>query len=304
MVVMVSMLGVALIGERLIATCWQTSISAYYYTTAHSIFVAGLCTIGALFIVYEGSSDTEDALLNLAGILAFVVAMVPTSRPDLLCGSYVLPKYEVTHMITNNVWSVVIALGTVQALYWTLARRSTSSRKTSPLGIVTLVVFWAVMIIGLTGLIFFRKQFDSIAHYAAAVTMFVAIIATVGITAFLVKHQDESKSRHRRGYYRWYASIAAAMIGTLLTVIALHFALDAWNHWIIAIEALLILEFAAYWAIQTIELWNTPNRNEMMSEKDKALLAEGRTPESPAPVAPAPSMTVKPPRAERVLRAL
>jgi hypothetical protein len=38
MAVMIVMLGTAVIGERLMATCWQTSISAYYFTTAHSIF--------------------------------------------------------------------------------------------------------------------------------------------------------------------------------------------------------------------------------------------------------------------------
>jgi hypothetical protein len=44
--VMVVMLGAAVIGERLTATCWQTSISAYYFTTAHSIFIAALGSVG------------------------------------------------------------------------------------------------------------------------------------------------------------------------------------------------------------------------------------------------------------------
>src|SRR5271156_5020787 len=85
MAVMVVMLGAAVLGERLTASCWQTSISAYYFTSAHSVFVAALCALGTLLIVYTGSTDTEDTLLNLAGILAFIVAMVPTSRPAL-CG--------------------------------------------------------------------------------------------------------------------------------------------------------------------------------------------------------------------------
>ena len=55
------------------------------------MFIGALCAIGALLIVYKGSKDTEDVLLNLAGILAFVVAFVPTSRPVLLCGESALP---------------------------------------------------------------------------------------------------------------------------------------------------------------------------------------------------------------------
>ena len=38
-----------------------------------------------MLIVYQGCSDTENTLLNLAGVLALVIATVPTSRPLLLC---------------------------------------------------------------------------------------------------------------------------------------------------------------------------------------------------------------------------
>ena len=37
--VMLVMLGAALIIERARATCWQTSISAYYFTSAHAVFI-------------------------------------------------------------------------------------------------------------------------------------------------------------------------------------------------------------------------------------------------------------------------
>jgi hypothetical protein len=112
MAVMIVMLGAATIGERLRASCWQTSTSAYYFTTAHSMFAAALSALGVQFIVYKGSSDTEDVLLTLAGILAFIVAMVPTTRPVLLCGRHDLPAdYNVKYAITNNVWAVVVAPG-------------------------------------------------------------------------------------------------------------------------------------------------------------------------------------------------
>ena len=82
LVVMVVMLFASLIVVAITTDgCWQTSISAYYYTAAHSVFVASLCALGILLITYRGSNDTEDILLDLAGVLAFVVAMVPTARP-------------------------------------------------------------------------------------------------------------------------------------------------------------------------------------------------------------------------------
>ena len=109
--VMLVMLGAALIIERARATCWQTSISAYYFTAAHAVFIGAICAIGTLLIVYKGSTDTEDVLLNLAGILAFVVAFVPTSRPVLLCGASSLPVDAVTNAaVVANVWALVVAL--------------------------------------------------------------------------------------------------------------------------------------------------------------------------------------------------
>jgi hypothetical protein len=80
MVVLIVTLGAAVLGQRLASTCWQTSISAYYHTAAHNVFIAAICGIGVLMIVYHGSSNTENVLLTVAGLLAFVVAMVPINR--------------------------------------------------------------------------------------------------------------------------------------------------------------------------------------------------------------------------------
>src|SRR5690349_22115392 len=62
---------------------FQNSISAYYYTSSHSVFIASLCAVGACLIVYQGRTTTEDALLNFSGLLAFAVGLVPTGREPL-----------------------------------------------------------------------------------------------------------------------------------------------------------------------------------------------------------------------------
>jgi hypothetical protein len=275
MVVMIVMLAVAVIGERLTATCWQTSISAYYFTSAHGIFIAALCAIGVFLIVYKGSNDTEDVLLNLAGILAFIVAMVPTSRP-VLCGWGLPADYQVDNAVANNVWAVIIALAVARVLAWSMYRKTRTSEPKSPLGVVSQWVLRAVVAIGLIGFLFFRKQFDSNAHGLAAVAMFIAIIVVVVLTAFLVSRQDLSP--HKRLYHFVYRVIAAAMIATLVTVVVLHFVLDDWNHWVIVVEAALIGEFAAYWAVQTVELWQHPDRNELIPPEKQPQLAVASEP--------------------------
>ena len=48
--------------------CWQTSISAYYYTPVQGFLVAALVTIGVSLVALRGNTDWEDVLLNMAGV--------------------------------------------------------------------------------------------------------------------------------------------------------------------------------------------------------------------------------------------
>jgi hypothetical protein len=56
------------------------SVSAYYYTPAQAIFVGGLIGLGACMIALKGTTPVEDVFLNLGGVFAAVVAIVPTGR--------------------------------------------------------------------------------------------------------------------------------------------------------------------------------------------------------------------------------
>lgn len=85
MVVLVILLGAAVTIESAQSGNLQDSISAYYYTPAHSVFVASLCAVGACLVIYRGRTDLGDVILNGAGFLAFVVAFVPTSRGEAEC---------------------------------------------------------------------------------------------------------------------------------------------------------------------------------------------------------------------------
>jgi hypothetical protein len=263
--VMLVMLGAALLSERAHATCWQTSISAYYFTSAHGVFIASLCAIGTLLIVYKGSKDTEDVLLNLAGILAFVVALVPTSRPVLFCGDASLPDGAVTDgAIIRNVWALAVALVVARGASWWMYRRTGTGRDRSTLGNVALWVQRAVLAIGVVTLIAIPEWFVANAHGVAAVAMFSAFIVTVLINAFLAGHQDEDKCPHHRLYHVAYQAISVAMVLTLVAAVAVHLILDDFNHVVLVVEVALIFEFGAYWVVQTIELWSVSTRDELV----------------------------------------
>jgi cytochrome b561 len=263
--VMLVLLAAALIVERAGATCWQTSISAYYFTSAHGVFIGAICAIGTLLIVYKGSRDTEDILLNLAGILAFVVAFVPTSRPVLLCGGSALPVGALTDdAVVDNVWALVVALVLARVASWWMYRRTRTGRARSPLGEVATWVQRAVLAVGLLTLILAPEWFVANAHGIAAVTMFVSFIVTVLINAFLAGRQDEDKCPNMRTYHRIYQVISLTMALTLVAAVTVHLVLDGFNHAVLVVEVALIAEFGAYWLVQTVELWNTSIRDDVV----------------------------------------
>ena len=266
LVVMVVMLFASLIVVALnTGGCWQTSISAYYYTAAHSVFVAALCAIGILLITYRGSNDTEDILLDLAGVLAFVVAMVPTTRPGHICGP-ALPDYVVDPSIRNNVWAVIAGL-TFAKVGASVLYRSWRAGPSglSPYGRWAFAFFWAVTLFGVVAFVFFPTQFADNGHTVAAILMFGCIIAMVVINAYLAGNSPDCDA----GYVRSYRVIALAMGASLLVVAISHQLFNpdghGWNYAVIVAEVLLISLFGVYWALQTRELWDTTDRAEKVT---------------------------------------
>ena len=77
----VGLLGVAIAIEwRTVPShCFQTSISAYYYTPVRAIFVGAMMAVGLALIVYKGRKWPEDLCLNIAGLLAPIIAVAPTT---------------------------------------------------------------------------------------------------------------------------------------------------------------------------------------------------------------------------------
>lgn len=62
-------------------TVMMDSLSAFYYSPARSLFVGTLVAVGVALVAYRGYTRGENFLLNAAGVLAVVVALVPTVDP-------------------------------------------------------------------------------------------------------------------------------------------------------------------------------------------------------------------------------
>jgi hypothetical protein len=271
------MLAAAIIIERIATDCWQAALSEYFYTSAHSIFIAALLGLATLFFVYRGSSDTEDALLTLAGVAALVAALVPQGRPEV-CKPPFLPDYvNFDAVVRPNLVAVVVALVLGWALTMWQHRYNRSWQTRSAGGTLALYFLRLVVAGGLIVLFFWPKVFSEHAHGAAGVLMLSAFIATVFSAAYLAKREERSPDR--RNYWRFYQVIAGMMLITLIAVVTVHI-----THpelfgvlWVTILESALILEFGAYWVVQTIDLWDSPDRSERLSDADRDLLAQRRT---------------------------
>ncbi|HEX5144360.1 MAG TPA: diphosphate--fructose-6-phosphate 1-phosphotransferase [Mycobacterium sp.] len=278
--------------------CWQNSISAFYFTTSHAVFIAALCAAGACMIAYKGTTRAEDVLLNFSGFLAFVVAFVPTASPTNnpkdtaapVCGLWLPTLDTASAAVSNNIVALLIATVAGVAVYLFVADRAKpapvseipygGAENGGPVARIAGFVLRAAQVVApvvvvialVAGLVWFavdRRSFTVNGHGAAAIGLFTGMIAVVILYAcYAAQHFCRCASRGR--FAAFYLAIAVAMTATLIAVTALHVGLPTWNHWILALETLLILEFSAFWTVQTIDSWNGPYQPAVTKDSQQA----------------------------------
>ncbi|HUO37872.1 MAG TPA: diphosphate--fructose-6-phosphate 1-phosphotransferase [Mycobacterium sp.] len=268
MVVLVVFLAAAILIARLSATCLQSTISDYYFTTAHPVFIGAICALGTCLIIYQGSSATEDALLNFAGFLAFIVALVPTARPRL-CGAGLPPQYDaaigesVTALLIGAVTALVIYLG-LRAASRSRDRQLASHASGGWCERAQACLPWVLGGLLLAGAADFfadRAQFAQHAHWWSAVAMFAAIICVVVINAIFASQRTEGGRRRRIAFTAAYVVLAAVMLIALVAAVIVHalYGPEWARGGVFVLESTLLLGFLSYWAVQTADLWNVPD---------------------------------------------
>jgi hypothetical protein len=248
-VVVVAALMVSVLIERSHVGCWQGSISAYFYTPVHTMFLGALIAIGVCLLAIKGSTDAEDVLLNIAGVLAPIVAFVPTSMPDPNCSSVPWTGGGTEAAIDNNL--VAFAIGGAIAL---AIAYGVSRAKGNVEGIPTVdhrtklgLAFMALLLIaGAVWYFGWRGSFLAHAHGGAAIAMFVFIGG-----AMLLNARSAPKP-----YNQWYAATLAAMVVAALAVLIGKLVHREWDHAVLWLEIFELLPFVVYWTVQTIEHWN------------------------------------------------
>jgi uncharacterized membrane protein SirB2 len=228
--------------------CWQGSISAYYYTPVHAVFIGALVTVGACMIVLKGQTTLKDVLLNIAGLLAPVVAFVPTPIPGSCWSEEVISRRAAAD-IGNNMFAYFVVGGLVLVASLVMGLTSKGEAKwdwTQILGLVASAVLW------LAGIVWFatsRATFDRKAHYVAAGLLFAAMIVIVSLSALGQRHLPAAREPERMAFTGLYGLIAAAMF------VALAIGVIAREKALLEVETALLSLFLLYWALRTAEQW-------------------------------------------------
>lgn len=243
-----------------------TSISDYYWTPVRAVFVGALVALGIGMVVLKPDNELEDILLNIAGVLAPVVAFVPT--PDVgTCqrnqdGDFVGAAQATLDGIKNNV-PALLAAGMLAVLILLLFTKVLPEETKLPppepaARLARKLGFAAVLVLLVGAVAWFRAggtSFECNAHYAAAFTLFGCIIGVAVLNA-IGKYRDSlrDKSADQVSLVNRYSVIAFLMLVVLATGLI---GLKAnWDYWIMFIEAGVLVLFMTFWILQSLDLWN------------------------------------------------
>lgn len=243
-------------------TCFQTSISAYYYTPARPVLVGVLVGAGVCLVALKGADEREDVLLNVAGMLAPVVAFVPT--PDIgTCSSVVVPSTDTTASVENNVEALFVA-GALAVLLTVLAvLQDPVHRRSHVWGTVASVL---ILLGGIGWFTLDRGGFRGSAHYTAAAGLFVLIVVVVWLNARgrASRRRPGSRRGPALGLRTSYAVVAAVMVLAPVGMY-LYSRRHPWEHLLLGVETVLIVSFAVFWLLQTRELGEDRNRTDQVT---------------------------------------
>ena len=237
------------------------SVSAYYYTAARTVFVGALIGLGACMIALQGMDNPENTFLNLGGVFAIVVAIVPTGRgadfdtavracqqasgafltqsasKNLACPTVLALQNATKADVENNMAALVIVgiLALILAGIM-LFRNGTARRRRWVLaGFFAAALLWGC---GVAALFVSVDWLAANGHYIAAGCLLACVLGVAGANA------------HRRRAYL-YPWVAIVMVGVSGAVILL------WRCGTISlflVEMVVAFLFVVFWGVQTAEL--------------------------------------------------
>lgn len=161
---------------------FQSSISAYYYTSMRNVFVGILCAVGIFLFSYKGHNKFDNILADIGALFAVITAFFPC-LPD---GTVPCPykSYDMLHLISAGVFfSVLIIFSMFLFTKSDKKKKDRSGRKKRRNGLYrTCGIIMAISIAGIAiidnwfrGLLIYHPVFwlESIALLAFGISWYV-----------------------------------------------------------------------------------------------------------------------------------
>jgi uncharacterized membrane protein YiaA len=263
-----------------------SSVSAYYYTPAQAIFVGALLGLGAIMIAMQGMNDAENMFLNLGGMFAIVVAIVPTARggdftsvvracrqsggtllthqasTNSNCPT-VLALVEATRDNVQNNMVALLSVGFVALAMagFLLVRNWTAKREDEGRRWV-IAGFFAACLVWLCGLVALAASVDWLAdngHYIAGGGLLVSILVLAGSNTY-----RRRKSREKTSAVQAVKPALRGLSGVMVAISIVFIGLWQTNRIsLFLLEMVVAFLFALFWTVQTLELENEAKRELM-----------------------------------------
>jgi amino acid transporter len=214
------------------------SVSAYYYTPAQAFFVAGLVGLGACMIALKGTTPVEDIFLDLGGVFAAVVALVPTGRDADYRAAVRACKEAGTPLLTQQALTGQLDCPTVQALEAT-AKANVDNNLAAFLFVGAIVLIATFVMARKAGPLKPQADGDAVKRRPGEVTK--QSVDAVGDTV-------RELTAVRRDWYLWARVTLAAAAVTLVLWWIFHLISLFW------VEAAVFVFFMVFWTVQTFEL--------------------------------------------------
>lgn len=258
-------------GQRVIR-----SISHYYYTPARIIFVGALCA-AALALVTIAGKGIQSYLLDIAALLAPLIAIIPTpvklgevTTFDPQCEiatSECIPKGDFDYMrLGFTVWlwiaGIVILIGVIRAVVETFRSRAVDGAQPPWFLIATAGVSMAVWFFYLANGQWSQSWFHSKAHFLSAGAFFVIVAVVIVIEAIrswlprsTLFGAPENSDHGSIAYAAIYSLIAVGLVTDLIfagVIIAAQSKDETvWPGGVFAVEAIGLGLFAIFFGLQT-----------------------------------------------------
>ena len=254
--------------EKLIPT-----ISHFFYTPAGVVFVGSLIAVSGAMVALSGGG-VQQVLLDVAAMLAPIIALVPTNADDAILQNLrqglcpadkpvcVPVPFDGYATIGMTVWCVVVPAVLLGALAIGLADRRSNGRFTAQF-IWTQVLCWAVWAAMVIWFTMFREAFFAAGHYISAVAFFVVITLVALWQAIqgplktrrqIAAGEDPTPLQRRLPWV--YPVIALWLVIVLLFGGGIFTGLiQKGPNGMFWVEAWGLIGFGVFWLVQTVQKW-------------------------------------------------